>query len=178
MRRMLARAALALGGVVAAMALAVGAASAAQAASYPPATTGTFAVTGHVGANRITVAGLGANQPATALISGRGAAPTVADFRAGVRAETADLAVGTTDASGAVTFTLVFPRGASGVYNLSLSTRNGHSVSGSVTLPAAATGPLALTGSNIAMWIVWLAGILVLIGIIAVLIASARRRTR
>jgi hypothetical protein len=175
---MLAKALIALAGLATAAALTVGAGSAADAASYPPATTGTFAVTGHAGANRITIDGLGAKQPATALISGRGAAPTVADFRAGLRAETADLEVGTTDASGAVTFTLVFPREASGVYNVSLSTPDGHSVSGSVTLPAAATGPLALTGSNIAMWIVWLAGILVLIGIIAVLIASARRRTR
>ena len=173
---MLAKALATLG---AAAVLAVGGAVAADAAQYPPASTGTFAVTAHPGANSITVDGLGKRKPATALISGAGPAPALGEFAAGhshVRADTANLAVGTTDSAGAVTFTLVFPREASGIYNISVSTADGHSVSGSISLPSRIAGPLAFTGSNIAMWVVWFAGILVLLGIIALLIAAARRR--
>jgi hypothetical protein len=43
---------------------------------------------------------------------------------------------------------------------------------------ASASGSLASTGSSIAMWVVWLAGILVFLGVIALLIASARHRSR
>ncbi|GAA4174896.1 hypothetical protein [Gryllotalpicola koreensis] len=166
-----------LGGLALAVALSVAAPLAAQAASYPPATTGTFAVTAHPGANHVTVNGLGANASATAIVSGSGPAPTLGEFRASAtHAETANLVVGTTDAEGAVSFTLVFPADASGVYNASVSTADGHSVSGSITIPSHSSGPLAWTGSNIAMWVVWLAGILVILGLIALLIAAARRR--
>jgi hypothetical protein len=182
MRRMLIGALAALG-IAAAASLGLlggagglGAPVAARADSYPPATTGTFAVTAHPGANTVTVAGLGPQKTATAIISGNGPAPVLGEFRASVRAATANLAVGTTDASGAVTFTLVFPRAASGVYNVSVSTPDGHSVSGSITLPSSSSGALAWTGSNIAMWVVWLAGILMFLGVIALLIAAARRR--
>jgi hypothetical protein len=165
-----------LGGLALAVALSVAAPLAAQAASYPPATTGTFSVTAHAGANQVTVNGLGANAAATAIISGSGPAPTLGEFRASAaHAETANLVVGTTDAEGAVSFTLVFPADASGVYNASVSTADGHSVSGSITIPSHSSR-LAWTGSNIAMWVVWLAGILVILGLIALLIAAARRR--
>ena len=167
-----------LGGLALAVALSVAAPLAAQATSYPPASTGTFAVTAHAGANQVTVDGLGANAAATAIVSGSGPAPTLGEFRAAVRGETTNLTVGTTDANGAVTFTLVFPDNASGVYNASVSTADGHSVSGSITIPARSSGPLAWTGSNIALWVVWLAGILVFIGIITLLIAARRRRSR
>jgi hypothetical protein len=173
-----------LGGLVLAVALSVAAPLAAQAASYPPATTGTFSVTAHPGANHVTVNGLGPKSKATAIISGSGPAPTLGAFRAGtagsgsVRAATANLALGTTDADGAITFTLVFPEHASGVYNASVLTADGHSVSGAITIPDGANGPLAWTGSNIAMWVVWLAGILVIVGVIALIIAAARRRSR
>lgn len=165
-----------LGGLALAVALSVAAPLAAQAASYPPASTGTFSVTAHVGANHVTVNGLGAKSPATAIVSGSGPAPTLGTFHAAARAETTNLAVGSTDANGEVTFTLVFPSDASGVYNASVSTADGHSVSGSITIPSHSSGLLAWTGSNIALWVVWLAGILVLIGVIALLIAAARRR--
>jgi hypothetical protein len=167
-----------LGGLVLAAALVVGAPLAAHAASYPPASTGTFSVTAHPGANRVTVNGLGANARATAIISGGGPAPTLGTLHASVRAATANLVVGETDASGQVTFTLVFPSRAQGVYNASVSTPDGHSVSGAISIPTRAASPLALTGTNIALWVVWLAGILVVIGVIALLIAAARRRSR
>ncbi|HEY0248660.1 MAG TPA: hypothetical protein VGC45_10400 [Gryllotalpicola sp.] len=175
------RRAVAAVGLGAALAVA-GAPVAAQAASYPPASTGTFAVTAHPGANAVTVTGLGADAPATALVSGNGLAPTLGQFTAAVPAvvpaATTNLALGRTDGSGAITFTLVFPEDVSGVYNISVSTPDGHSISGSITLPARSGGPLAWTGTNIALWVVWLAGILVVVGVIALLIAAARRRSR
>jgi hypothetical protein len=168
-----------LAGVIAALALALGAPLAAQAVTYPPATTGTFSVTGHHGANRITINGLGASAPATALVSGTGAAPTLGELRAGgVRSAAANLAVGRTDAAGSLTFTLVFPADASGVYNASVSTPDGHSVSGVITIPDGSGSKLAWTGTNIALWVVWLAGIVIVLGVIALLIAGARRRAR
>lgn len=171
-----------IGGVLAglglAVALSIGAGTAAQAATYPPATTGTFSVTAHPGANRITVNNLGQSAPATAIISGSGPAPTLGDFDAAARTETTNLSIGQTDASGSVTFTLVFPARASGVYNASVSTPDGHSVSGVITVPNKSGSALAWTGTNIALWVVWLAGILIIIGIIALLISVARRRAR
>jgi hypothetical protein len=162
----------------------LGAASAPAAAhaaeTYPPASTGTFAHTAHAGANSLTVSGLGADARATALISGSGPAPTLGVVRAAgpaaVHGLAANLAVGTTDAEGEVTFTLVFPQRVSGIYNVSVSTPDGHSVSGAITLPSATGESLVRTGTNLALWVVWLAGILVVIGVIAMLIAAARRR--
>lgn len=171
-----------IGGVLAALGLAgllsVAVPAAAQAATYPPATTGTFSVTAHPGANRITVNGLGEKSRATAIISGNGPAPSLGQFDALARSETVNLSLGQTDASGSVTFTLVFPAHASGVYNASVSTPDGNSVSGVITVPSKSGNALAWTGTNIAMWVVWLAGILIIIGIIALLISTARRRAR
>jgi hypothetical protein len=165
--------------LIAALLLAIGAPLAAQATTYPPATTGTFSVTGHHGANRITINGLGPSAPATAIVSGTGAAPSLGELRAGgVRSVTANLAVGHTDAAGSLTFTLVFPADASGVYNASVSTPDGHSVSGVITIQDRSGSNLAWTGTNIALWVVWLAGIVIVLGIIALLIAAARRRAR
>jgi hypothetical protein len=165
--------------VLAALLLALAAPLAARAATYPPATTGTFSVIGHHGANRITVNGLGTNAPATAIVSGAGPAPTVAELRAGgARSEAANLPVGRTDAAGSLTFTLVFPAGASGAYNASVSTPDGHSVSGVITIPGRSGSKLAWTGTSIALWVVWLAGIVIILGMIALLVAGARRRAR
>ncbi|MCL2515965.1 MAG: hypothetical protein FWD85_03945 [Microbacteriaceae bacterium] len=158
-------------------ALTTGGADAANAATYPPATTGTFAVTAHPGANTITVNGLGPSKPATAIISGTGPAPTLGAFDAAARSATVNLAVGETDASGSVTFTLVFPAKASGVYNASVSTPDGHSVSGVITVPGQNGSVLAWTGTNIALWIVWLAGALIIAGLIALIVSTARRRS-
>lgn len=170
-------AAVALGALAAASAPA---AAAHAAETYPPASTGTFAHTAHAGANTLTVSGLGADARATALISGSGPAPALGVFRAvepaAVRSLAANLAVGTTDAEGEVTFTLVFPERVSGIYNVSVSTPDGHSVSGAITLPSATGESLVRTGTNVALWVVWLAGIVVVIGVIAMLIAAARRR--
>jgi len=168
-----------LAGFVTALLLTIGAPLSAHAATYPPASTGTFSVTAHAGANRITVNDLGADALATAIVSGSGAAPTVGEFVAGgARSATANLPLGYTDAQGSITFTLVFPKSAVGVYNASVSTPDGHSVSGVITVPGKSGSALAWTGTNIALWIVWLAGILIIIGVIALLISAARRRSR
>ncbi|AYG04183.1 hypothetical protein D7I44_12005 [Gryllotalpicola protaetiae] len=168
----------AVAGLGLALMLAIGVPLAAQAATYPPATTGTFSVTAHAGSNRITVNGLGPHAAATAIISGSGPAPTLGAFDAAVRSATVNLAVGQTDADGSVAFTLVFPDDAVGVYNASVSTPDGHSVSGVITVPSKSGSALAWTGTNIAMWVVWLAGILVALGIAALVIAAVRRRSR
>ena len=147
-----------------------------RAASYPPASTGTFEVKAHPGTNRVTVNGLGKNADVTALVSGRGPAPSLGPSKGTPRTKTANLAVGKTDASGSVTFNLVFASDASGVYNISVSTPDGHSVSGSLTIPSPNASAFDWTGENIALWVVILAGAFVIAGIIALLVAVVRRR--
>ncbi|MFC4243353.1 hypothetical protein ACFOYW_08200 [Gryllotalpicola reticulitermitis] len=151
---------------------------AAQAASYPPASPGTFSVMAHPGTNRVTINGLGANAKVTALVSGRGPAPALGPISGSPKTQTANLAVGKTDAAGSVTFNLVFASGATGVYNVSVSTPDGHSVSGSMTIPSKSRNSLNWTGANIALWIVWLAGLFIIVGIIALLANIVRRRAR
>ncbi|WP_022882713.1 hypothetical protein [Gryllotalpicola ginsengisoli] len=150
--------------------LLVAAPAAANAATtYPPATTGTFAFTASPGSNDFTVTGLDPNEEASGIISGTGSLPTVGAFAAA--ATTLDL--GQTSSSGTLHFTLVFPSDASGVYNLSISTPGGASASGYITIAGTA---LASTGSTIQWWIVWVAGIIVVLGIAAVVTSTVRRR--
>lgn len=148
----------------------------AQAATYPPATTGTFEVTGHPGTNRVTINGLGENAEVTAIVSGRGPAPALGPISGTPTAHTVNLQAGKTDASGSVTFNLVFAQASSGVYNVSVSTPDGHSVSGSVTIPSPNTRALDWTGSNIALCAVILAGVFLMAGLVALLVAVVRRR--
>jgi hypothetical protein len=145
-------------------------------ATYPPASTGTFAVTAHPGSNRVTINGLGADAKVTAIVSGRGPAPSLTPIQASPKSGTANLSVGTTDASGSVTFNLVFASSASGVYNISVSTPDGHSVSGSVTIPSKNSSSLSWTGARIALWVLWLAGLFVIVGVIALVTTVVRRR--
>ena len=154
------------------------AATAPQTATYPPASPGTFSVTARPGSNPVTINGLGRDAEVTVLVSGRGPAPALGPIHGTPKAQTANLAVGKTDASGSITFSLVFASHASGVYNVSVSTPDGHSVSGSVTLPEKSTSPLNFTGTNIALWVVCLAGILIVVSIIGMLTSVIRRRAR
>jgi hypothetical protein len=155
--------------------LGLGTPAAAQAAAYPPASTGTFAVTAHPGTNRVTISGLGAKERATAIVAGHGAAPSVGPIKGTPATQTANLAVGKTDASGRITFKLVFAAGASGVYNVSVSTPDGRSESGSVTIPGKDGSSTAWGGARLALWIVWVAGIVVILGAIALLTSAVRR---
>lgn len=163
-------------GLAALFTLAVPFAAQAEAAGYPPASTGTFAVTAHVGSNQVTINGLGPKEKVTAIVSGHSQAPSVGPISGSPKTETANLSVGTTDASGSVTFDLVFASGASGVYNVSVSTPDGHSESGSVTIPSKNTSALNWTGARIALWVLWLAAACVVAGILALLVREVRRR--
>lgn len=154
--------------------IALAGATAADAVSYPPATTGTFTeVATAGGSTAFAIDGLDPNQPASGTISSNGPLPTI-----GVLSATRALDFGTTDASGVAHFSLVFPKNATGTYNLSLTTPGGASASGSITIKGtpAETGVLPTTGSEISRAAIWGGGVVVLLGIAGIIAAVIRRR--